>query len=52
MLLPENLTIKADTDFIFCGNIAAIENLTHRTGNFKKFDIFVSMLKSAILKVR
>uniref|UniRef100_A0A1B6CVU5 Centrosomal protein CCDC61 n=1 Tax=Clastoptera arizonana TaxID=38151 RepID=A0A1B6CVU5_9HEMI len=27
-----------------------IENLTHKTGNFKQFDIFVTMLKSGLLK--
>lgn len=28
-----------------------IENLTHKTGNFKQFDIFATMLKSGLLKV-
>lgn len=27
-----------------------IENLTHKTGNFKQFDTFISMFKSALLK--
>ncbi|KAJ4436640.1 hypothetical protein ANN_16771 [Periplaneta americana] len=27
-----------------------IETLTHKTGNYKKFDIFVTMLKSGLLK--
>ncbi|KAI7815315.1 coiled-coil domain-containing protein [Rhyzopertha dominica] len=27
-----------------------VENLTHKTGNFKKFPIFVSMIKSGLLK--
>ncbi|KAG8228503.1 hypothetical protein J437_LFUL009368 [Ladona fulva] len=27
-----------------------IENLTHKTGNFKQFDIFVAMLKSGLLQ--
>ncbi|PSN55133.1 Coiled-coil domain-containing protein 61 [Blattella germanica] len=27
-----------------------IENLTHKTGNFKQFDIFTTMLKSGLLK--
>lgn len=29
-----------------------VENLTHKTGNFKQFDIFVTMLKSGLLKVK
>lgn len=28
-----------------------IENLTHKTGNYKQFDIFVAMLQSGLLKV-
>ncbi len=31
---------------------ADIEDLTHKTGNFKQFSIFVSMLESAISQVR
>ncbi|KAJ8925585.1 hypothetical protein NQ315_009425 [Exocentrus adspersus] len=27
-----------------------IENLTHKTGNFKQFDIFVAMIKSGLLR--
>ncbi|KAL3287331.1 hypothetical protein HHI36_001806 [Cryptolaemus montrouzieri] len=27
-----------------------IENLTHKTGNFKQFDIFVTMIKSGLLR--
>ncbi|KAI4469248.1 hypothetical protein MML48_2g00001031 [Holotrichia oblita] len=27
-----------------------IENLTHKTGNFKQFDIFIAMIKSGLLK--
>ncbi|XP_018324333.1 coiled-coil domain-containing protein 61 isoform X2 [Agrilus planipennis] len=27
-----------------------IENLTHKTGNYKQFDIFVTMIKSGLLK--
>ncbi|GJQ66628.1 hypothetical protein Trydic_g4598 [Trypoxylus dichotomus] len=27
-----------------------IENLTHKTGNFKQFDVFISMVKSGLLK--
>ncbi|XP_060531737.1 centrosomal protein CCDC61-like [Cylas formicarius] len=27
-----------------------IENLTHKTGNFKQFDIFIAMIKSGVLK--
>jgi hypothetical protein len=30
---------------------ADIENLTSRTGNFKRFDIFITMLRSGLLKV-
>jgi len=33
------------------GCIADIEDLTHKTGNFKQFDVFVSMLESALEKV-
>lgn len=29
-----------------------IEDLTHKTGNFKQFHIFTSMLESAITQVR
>ncbi|XP_046750872.1 centrosomal protein CCDC61-like [Diprion similis] len=29
---------------------ADIENLTHKTGNYKQFDIFVAMLQSGLLK--
>ncbi|XP_024942143.1 coiled-coil domain-containing protein 61 isoform X1 [Cephus cinctus] len=29
---------------------AYIENLTHKTGNYKQFDIFVNMLQSGLLK--
>lgn len=28
-----------------------IETITQKTGNFKQFDIFVTMLKSGLLKV-
>lgn len=28
-----------------------IENLTHKTGNYKQFDVFVTMLQSGLLKV-
>lgn len=28
-----------------------IENLTHKTGNYKQFDVFVAMLQSGLLKV-
>lgn len=28
-----------------------IEELTHKTGNFKQFDVFLSMLESALDKV-
>ncbi|XP_051161095.1 centrosomal protein CCDC61-like isoform X2 [Leptopilina boulardi] len=31
-------------------DIAYIENLTHKTGNYKQFDIFVAMLQSGLLK--
>lgn len=31
--------------------VSDIENLTHKTGNFKQFDIFIAMLKSGLLKV-
>ncbi|XP_026674615.1 coiled-coil domain-containing protein 61-like [Ceratina calcarata] len=30
---------------------AYIENLTHKTGNYKHFDVFVAMLQSGLLKV-
>lgn len=30
--------------------VVDIENLTHKTGNYKKFDVFVCMLKSGLLK--
>ncbi|XP_014606667.1 PREDICTED: coiled-coil domain-containing protein 61-like [Polistes canadensis] len=30
---------------------AYIENLTHKTGNYKQFDVFVAMLQSGLLKV-
>ena len=29
-----------------------IEDLTHKTGNFKQFKVFVNMLESALNKVR
>lgn len=29
-----------------------VEDLTHKTGNFKQFSIFVSMLESAIIQVQ
>nr|XP_022901401.1 coiled-coil domain-containing protein 61-like [Onthophagus taurus] len=29
---------------------AYIENLTHKTGNFKQYDVFVTMIKSGLLK--
>ncbi|KAF7412591.1 hypothetical protein HZH66_001487 [Vespula vulgaris] len=29
---------------------AYIENLTHKTGNYKQFDVFVAMLQSGLLK--
>ena len=32
-------------------NISDVEDLTHKTGNFKQFSIFVSMLESAIKQV-
>lgn len=31
--------------------IVDIEDLTHKTGNYKQFGIFVNMLESALLKV-
>ena len=35
--------------FYLC--LTDIEDLTHKTGNFKQFSIFVNMLESAIMKV-
>ena len=31
--------------------ISDIEDLTHKTGNFKQFDIFLNMIESALRKV-
>ncbi|KAK1118368.1 hypothetical protein K0M31_015068 [Melipona bicolor] len=33
-----------------CYDAAYIENLTHKTGNYKHFDVFVAMLQSGLLK--
>ncbi|XP_067000840.2 centrosomal protein CCDC61 [Anabrus simplex] len=33
-----------------CYDANYIENITHKTGNFKQFDIFTTMLKSGLLK--
>lgn len=35
-----------------CYDAAYIENLTHKTGNYKHFDVFVAMLQSGLLKVK
>ncbi len=46
------LTCKTGTisfGFVFFSDI---EDLTHKTGNFKQFSIFISMLESAIKQVR
>ena len=35
----------------FIRNILVIETMTKKTGNYKQFQVFVSMLKSAVSKV-
>lgn len=37
--------------FLFPFTYQDIENLTHKTGNYKQFDVFVAMLQSGLLKV-
>lgn len=37
--------------YIFQDIVVDIENLTHKTGNFKQFDVFIAMIKSGLLKV-
>lgn len=36
--------------FLFPFTYQDIENLTHKTGNYKQFDVFVAMLQSGLLK--
>ena len=46
----DDIIQKMDMINIF-PNISDVEDLTHKTGNFKQFSIFVSMLESAIKQV-
>ncbi|GAB1603396.1 coiled-coil domain-containing protein 61-like isoform X1 [Argonauta hians] len=53
--VSNNFTIEVlnnGTLDVWCGTFDAeyIENLTHKTGNFKQFSIFSNMLKTALLK--
>jgi len=38
-------------DLCECSKSADIEDITFKTGNFKKFPVFVEMLESAIMQV-
>lgn len=45
------LVLRMILQFQLYSLITDIENLTHKTGNYKQFDVFVAMLQSGLLKV-